>query len=146
MSDKKHTAKEVFRYPCPVSQQTIKRYYADYRKARGEPICCDATGCSLKSEPVIWNRKELTLHLDHINGVNSDASLSNLRLLCPNCHSQQRTTGGGNIGRVTTSDDGFSVRVQDGKTNYAVTVMLNDSVRVGDSVEGRVVSIEEEES
>jgi len=43
-----------------------------------------------------WNGKELTLQLDHINGVNDDHRLDNLRLLCPNCHSQTPTFGGGN--------------------------------------------------
>lgn len=39
------------------------------------------------------NNKELTLQLDHINGVFNDNRLSNLRFLCPNCHSQTPTFG-----------------------------------------------------
>jgi len=38
-----------------------------------------------------WNDKSLTLQLDHINGVNTDNRLENLRILCPNCHSQTDT-------------------------------------------------------
>lgn len=38
------------------------------------------------------NGKKLVLELDHINGVNSDNRFENLRLLCPNCHSQQKTS------------------------------------------------------
>jgi hypothetical protein len=34
-----------------------------------------------------WKGKKLSLHLDHINGVNNDHRIENLRLLCPNCHS-----------------------------------------------------------
>lgn len=38
-----------------------------------------------------WNNNSLTLELDHINGNNKDHRLENLRLLCPNCHSQTAT-------------------------------------------------------
>ena len=34
----------------------------------------------------LWNNKPIPLELHHINGNNSDNNLSNLMLLCPNCH------------------------------------------------------------
>jgi Zn finger protein HypA/HybF involved in hydrogenase expression len=40
-----------------------------------------------------WNDKPITLQLDHINGVNDDNRIENLRILCPNCHSQTDTFG-----------------------------------------------------
>lgn len=46
-----------------------------------------------------WLGKPLTLQLDHINGVNNDHRLTNLRFLCPNCHSQTDTYAGKNMGR-----------------------------------------------
>lgn len=38
-----------------------------------------------------WRGKRLSLHLDHLNGINNDNRIENLRLLCPNCHSQTDT-------------------------------------------------------
>ena len=38
-----------------------------------------------------WNGKPIVLQLDHINGNNRDHMIENLRLLCPNCHSQTET-------------------------------------------------------
>lgn len=43
-----------------------------------------------------WNGKPLVLQLDHINGIKSDNRIQNLRLLCPNCHSQTDTFCKGN--------------------------------------------------
>jgi len=47
-----------------------------------------------------WNNKSLVLVLDHINGENDDNRLTNLRLLCPNCNSQQPTFCGRHKPRV----------------------------------------------
>lgn len=44
--------------------------------------------CSNKGE---WLYNKMVLILDHINGVNNDNRLENLRFLCPNCNSQQST-------------------------------------------------------
>ena len=44
--------------------------------------------CQLCHLQPLWNAKELSLELDHINQINNDNRLENLRFLCPNCHSQ----------------------------------------------------------
>lgn len=38
-----------------------------------------------------WNGEKISLHLDHVNGDNLDNRIENLRILCPNCHSQTET-------------------------------------------------------
>lgn len=43
-----------------------------------------------------WLNEPINLHLDHINGINTDNRIENLRLLCPNCHSQTETYCGRN--------------------------------------------------
>lgn len=44
-----------------------------------------------------WQNAPLVLRLDHINGDNRDNRVENLRLLCPNCDSQQPTFTGRNV-------------------------------------------------
>jgi hypothetical protein len=44
----------------------------------------------------VYNNKPLVLHLDHIDGDNKNNTPENLRLLCPNCHSQTKTYAGRN--------------------------------------------------
>jgi len=49
--------------------------------------------CGIDGE---WRGKVLNMVLDHINGVNNDNRRFNLRMLCPNCNSQQPTFCGKN--------------------------------------------------
>ena len=39
-----------------------------------------------------WHGSDLTLEIDHIDGNWYNNLIDNLRFLCPNCHSQQKTT------------------------------------------------------
>lgn len=48
----------------------------------------ECSKCNVKGE---WEGQFLRLQLDHINGINNDNRIENLRLLCPNCHSQTET-------------------------------------------------------
>ena len=52
--------------------------------------------CSICGLSKTWNWLPITLILDHINGIHNDNRLENLRILCPNCNSQQKTFAGRN--------------------------------------------------
>jgi hypothetical protein len=59
---------------------STKRYLAETRGYK-----CEECGLSE------WNNKPIVLDLDHIDGNFNDNGLHNVRLLCPNCHSQTET-------------------------------------------------------
>ena len=56
-----------------------------------------------------WLGKPIALQLDHIDGNHKNNSLSNLKILCPNCHSQTDTYAGKNVDH---SDSKRQERVQ----------------------------------
>ena len=52
--------------------------------------------CALCKLGASWQSKPLVFHLDHIDGNPTNNRLENLRILCPNCHSQTPTYCGKN--------------------------------------------------
>lgn len=62
-------------------------------------ICSE---CGLGSE---WNGKKLTLQIDHIDGNSENNILTNLRLLCPNCHTQTPTYGSKKLKNIKTKKE-----------------------------------------
>lgn len=46
-----------------------------------------------------FSKKTTVIEVDHVDGDSENNSLNNLRLLCPNCHSQTDTYKGKNRGR-----------------------------------------------
>lgn len=44
-----------------------------------------------------WMENPISLELDHIDGNRTNHRLENLRILCPNCHSQTSTYRGKNV-------------------------------------------------
>lgn len=76
-----------------IHSRSIKNYIVNNKIVENK-----CTICSL--EP-IWNGKPLTLQLDHINGDHYDNRIENLRLICPNCHTQTDTFTGRNLREYT---------------------------------------------
>jgi 5-methylcytosine-specific restriction endonuclease McrA len=55
-----------------------------------------------------YNGQTIVLQVDHINGNAENNNPENLRLLCPNCHSQTETFTGKNRGKGRWSRDGLA--------------------------------------
>jgi hypothetical protein len=61
-----------------------------------------------------WRGRPISIQIDHVNGLRNDHRVENLRMLCPNCHSQtdtfaaknKKTNGipGSSNGRTAVSD------------------------------------------
>lgn len=67
-----------------ISRATVKPLFSSLPGVNPE-LCSE---CGLES---VWNGKPIVMHLDHIDGDTSHNDPSNLRFLCPNCHSQTET-------------------------------------------------------
>ena len=64
--------------------KTIKRILTDLNIN----TCSVCSVCGILPE---WNNKPLTLQVDHIDGNSDNCNPVNVRLICPNCHSQTDT-------------------------------------------------------
>lgn len=80
--------KDIFIENSITSQASLRRYY---KKGNYSEYKCSICGL----EP-IWRGKELSLKLDHINGITNDDRIENLRWVCPNCDRQLDTFGAKN--------------------------------------------------
>jgi hypothetical protein len=74
-TEKKILANEV------ESPEVLKKYIARIR----------GYFCSICENDGWYHGKKLVLQLDHIDGNSDNNDIANLRLLCPNCHSQTET-------------------------------------------------------
>lgn len=83
--------------------------------------CCSV--CGLEE----WNDQPITLELDHISGNRKDESRDNLRLICPNCHSQTHTYKVKNVdspGKRKYTDDEIAEVLLTEDSLYKVLIKL----------------------
>jgi predicted RNA-binding Zn-ribbon protein involved in translation (DUF1610 family) len=87
----------IFKENSYYSNELIKK-----RIVKDDLLEYKCSKCGIDS----WQGEPIVLELDHINGINIDNRLSNLRYLCPNCHSQTDTYCGRNknSGKIKVSD------------------------------------------
>lgn len=85
----KRSEENIFIENSTATQKVLREWYlkGNYTEYK----------CSICGLEPIWMGKKLTLILDHINGINTDDRLENLRWVCPNCNQQLDTTNGKNI-------------------------------------------------
>lgn len=81
------------RYLIPLAKILVEN--STYKSSKLKRRCIEAglleDKCFECGNGPVWNKKPLVLQLDHINGVRSDNRIENLRILCPNCHTQTPT-------------------------------------------------------
>lgn len=81
-----------------IDRATLRKYIA-------EESGYNCAVCTISE----WNGNPITLQVDHIDGDAGNNLPANLRLICPNCHSQTETFGARNKGSGRKSR-GLSLR------------------------------------
>ncbi len=64
------------------SRRVVKRYLLEAGILENRCSWCGITE---------WRGRPISIQIDHVNGISDDHRLENLRMLCPNCHSQTET-------------------------------------------------------
>ena len=88
-----------------VNSQLVSNFQKKIKEGIKENKCdiCEITE---------WNGKPISMQLDHIDGNSHNHKLENLRMICPNCHTQTENWGINNI-----SKDGEKRMVECGLKN-----------------------------
>jgi hypothetical protein len=79
-------AAEILRRGEPGARRTKTALLRRALDEHGVPHRCGVCGIGDR-----WQGKRLVLEIDHANGDRLDNRITNLRYLCPSCHSQTRT-------------------------------------------------------
>lgn len=87
-AQEKYTIDELLVENCQVVRHVVRRYILKYKVLGYKCAFCGNTG--------VWRNTQMALELDHINGINNDNRIENLRWLCPNCHAITPTHSGKN--------------------------------------------------
>lgn len=87
ISNKRRTAAQIMVImPDGSGRESVARLRRAMAEVGIDEVCSE---CGVDTE---WNYKPIQLEVDHIDGNWLNNLQSNLRYLCPNCHSQQVNT------------------------------------------------------
>lgn len=85
----KYTAENIFqKHDICIGSDTLKKFILQENLL---PYLCSECGIG-----DTYNNKPITLQLDHRDGDRLNNEIENLRILCPNCHTQTHTYGSKN--------------------------------------------------
>jgi len=106
------------------SNHHIKKYIQELNLLPWKCSCCGIDN---------WQGKNITLELDHIDGCAYNCKIENLRLLCPNCHSQTDTFRGKgiNTGKQKVSDEQLRESIKNSKNIRQALIRVGLSPRGG---------------
>ena len=90
--DEKFTDEVIFNHNSSYSRRCLKSRIIERSLIEYHCSCCGIGP--------VWNNKPMPLILDHINGINNDNRLENLRFVCSNCDSQLPTYKSKNRSKV----------------------------------------------
>ena len=86
--DRRRPIQDYLSNEYPIQSFKLKKRLFEEGYFEQKCYCCQNTK---------WNNKQIPLELEHKDGNHFNNELSNLTILCPNCHAQTSTYRGKNI-------------------------------------------------
>lgn len=82
----------------PVEDVLSNRHYMPSHQVKKKLLSegLKKNECEVCGQGPTWNGQPLVLQLDHVDGNKRNNALENLRMVCPNCHTQTETFSGRN--------------------------------------------------
>ena len=134
---KKYKNKDfVFKKGNEVPTKVLKYWLNEERD-----WCCEECGIEK------WNGKDISLEIDHIDGNRQNNELCNLKILCPNCHSQTPTWRGRGINgtnkhKKKVSDEELIKAIKTSKSIIEALIKVNLAPKGGNYKRAYNLSVE----